>query len=244
MKSIVKVMVRAGLFVALVAATSAFATEGNPIAASDDHEPGVATNTFSVTGYTDHGVWLADVTGSTTMIPFESYPSGTQITTQLADRCITNVTGYSPYIGGPTGVYVTSSGSLPFPMFTAGLLPTEPNFLSNDMSAGGGYATGSTTFDMAGPTTAIGAYVADSSPLGGFSIEVFSGGGSVGMITVPDRYLPDSFVGIVSTVPFDQATFSAVSTVDSWGLDNVEHNCTDGTSTESSTWGSVKGLFR
>jgi hypothetical protein len=106
-------------------------------------------------------------------------------------------------------------------MFNVGDLPSEPNFLSNDL-AFPGYATGEITFTLASPTTAIGAFVADSYPLDGFAIELFDGAVSLGTISVPPRVLPDAFVGVVSDQPFDKARFFAVSTVDSWGLDDVE----------------------
>lgn len=93
----------------------------------------------------------------------------------------------------------------------AGTLPSSPNFISNDMSASGWYATGSLTFNFSGPMTAIGAYVADGAPLGGFSIELFDGSGSLGSISVGARTLPDSFIGIVSTLPFTSAKFHADS---------------------------------
>jgi hypothetical protein len=64
--------------------------------------------------------------------------------------------------------------------------------------------------------------VADGAPLGGFGIEVFDGPNSLGFITVPARTLPNSFVGVISTVPFDSATFYAIDEDDSWGLDDVE----------------------
>lgn len=104
----------------------------------------------------------------------------------------------------------------------AGTLPSSPNFISNDMSASGWYATGSLTFNFSGPMTAIGAYVADGAPLGGFSNELFDGSGSLGSISVGARTLPDSFIGIVSTLSFTSAKVYAESGGDSWGLDNLE----------------------
>lgn len=89
--------------------------------------------------------------------------------------------------------------------------PSSPDFISNDMSASGWYATGSLIFNFSGPMTAIGAYVADGAPLGGFSIELFDGSGSLGNISVGARTLPDSFIGIVRTLSFTSAKFYAES---------------------------------
>jgi hypothetical protein len=180
------------------------------------------TSALSVlTGYDDHGAWSAALGCATTKLGFDSIASGTQITTQLAAQGIASVTGNSAQVSGPTTQWVTASSSLPFPMFQAGTLPSEPNFLSNDLSAPV-YATGDIHFDFVSPVTAAGAFVADQAPLAGFAIEVFSGGTSLGTISVGPRTLPSSFVGVVSTIPFDAATFFALSAFDSWGLDDVE----------------------
>jgi hypothetical protein len=60
--------------------------------------------------------------------------------------------------------------------------------------------------------------------LADFTIEVFdSGGTSIGSITVGPRTLPDSFVGVVSSVPFKSAEFRPNDPNDSWGVDDLEH---------------------
>ena len=232
-----------GLATTLAFATQAAATDENPLALGNESPgvPGEATG--DLTGYDDRDAWAA-AAGNTTLIDFESFASGEEITDDLADRCIAMVTGFSPFIGGPVSVFVTSSADLPFPMFQVGTLPTEPNFLSNDLSPEGGFATGSTTFEMVSGTTAIGAFVADGSPLDNFTIEVFDGNTSLGTITVGPRSLPDSFVGVVSAVPFTKATFRSDFENDSWGLDNLEHNCDGATPTEDASWGRVKTLYR
>lgn len=189
-----------------------------------------------VTGYTSHTTWLA-VAGTTTTVFFESIPSGTTITTQLDSFGISMVTGESGG-GVPVDQIVLSSASLPFPMFTVGTLPSEPNFISNNLGAPY-YGTGSITLELNHNATAIGAYVADGSALGGFCIEVFDGAVSLGMISVADRELPDSFVGIISDDQFNKAVFYASSTTDSWGLDNLELNNT-GSALQSGTWGAIK----
>lgn len=199
----------------------------------------------ALTAYTDHAAWAA-AAGTTTLINFEQFASGTLITTQLDTYCIPLVTGTSEHEvpPGPTDQFVTSSADLPFPMFTPGTLPSEPNFLSNDLTfPGGPAATGTITFHLAAPTTAIGAYVADGAPLGDFRIEVFDGNTSLGTITVGPRTLPNSFAGVVSDAAFNRATFFAESDIDSWGLDNLEHNCSGATPVETTTWGRLKALY-
>lgn len=166
---------------------------------------------------------FAAAAGSTNVITFESFASGTVITNQLAPQGIATVSGVDSS-AIPRDVKVTSDTALPFPMFTPGTLPSETNFLSVDM-ASPAFATGSITFGFpAVPKTAIGAFIADGAPTGNFSIQVFNGATSLGTITVPPRMLPDSFVGVVSDQPFTSAVFFANSNVDSWGMDNLEFN--------------------
>ena len=217
---------RAPLAVLLATLTlPAAGQSANPAAGSAAPAPAVAAPSSSalsvLTGYDDHGAWSAAAGCATSKIDFDTLASGTQITTQLASQGIAAVTGNSQQVSGPTTQWVTASSSLPFPMFQAGSLPSEPNFLSNDLSAPV-YATGDIRFELVSAVTAAGAFVADSSPLAGFAIEVFSGGTSLGTISVGPRTLPSSFVGVISSVPFDSATFFALSTFDSWGLDDVE----------------------
>lgn len=172
----------------------------------------------AVSGFSDHASWAA-AASPTAMEDFDALPTG--VVTSLASVGVTSMSGLNG-LGSPVGQTITNEFALPFPMFTAGTLPSSPNFISNDMSPSGGYATGSLTFNFSGPMTAIGAYVADGAPLGGFSIEIFDGSGSLGSISVSARTLPDSFIGIVSTMSFTSAKFYAESSGDSWGLDNLE----------------------
>lgn len=172
----------------------------------------------AISGYSDHGLWAA-AASPTALETFDALSTGA--VTSLASVGVTSMSGLN-YLGASVGQTITNEFALPFPMFIAGTLPTSPNFISNDMSPSGGYATGSLTFTFGGPTTAVGAYVADGAPLGGFSIELFDGATSLGSISVGLRTLPDSFVGIVSTLAFTSAKFSAETLGDSWGLDNLE----------------------
>lgn len=244
-----KQSIAAGLFVLLIAGAVSLAHAGD-IDSNPHSRLGVPIHPGTpaqggLTPFTDHAAWAA-AAGATTLIDFEVFASGTLITTQLSSYCITLVSGTSEneVPPGATDQFVTSSAAMPFPMFTAGTLPSEPNFLSNDMTfPGGPAATGTITFQLAGPTTAIGAFVADGAPLGNFRIEVFDGNTSLGTITVGPRTLPDSFAGVVSDTAFDSAKFFADSGFDSWGLDNMEHNCANATPVETTTWGKIKTQY-
>ena len=174
-----------------------------------------------LTGFSDRAPFVVAAGGSTDVINFDNFANGTQITNQLGPVGIASVSGVDRD-NIPRGVFVTASNSMPFPMFTAGTLPSEPNFLSVDMNSPA-FATGRITCGFPGaPKTAIGAFIADGGPLGNFSIEVFDGQTSLGSINVPPRTLPNSFVGVVSTQPFTSAVFFPNTSTDSWGLDNLE----------------------
>jgi hypothetical protein len=178
----------------------------------------------SPTGFTDRNTWAAAAGGSPTLVDFDSLADGALVTGTGALLAFgiqdTTGTGLS---GGPTTQHVYCSCTMNFPMFTAGTLPSEPNYFANDRQPPD-YATGKIRVTFVSPTTACGAYVADVSALGTFSIEVFdSGGTSLGVVTVPPRTLPNSFAGLISTVPFASAEFRADGPGDSWGLDNLEH---------------------
>lgn len=222
----VRVLYAISIATCLAGPAAAQLAEGNP-AAVDPVEPvpgGITSTSGGLTGFDDRNAWAAAASGDITTITFESIAHGTPIDGELGPQGVIGVTGGSTFVPGfDTQQFVTASTLLPFPMFTTGTLPSEPNFLSNDL-ASPGFATGEITFEFANPTTATGAFVADGAPLGGFTIEVFDGALSLGSIGVGPRTLPDSFVGIVSTVPFTSARYVADSSGDSWGLDNVEHN--------------------
>ncbi len=213
---------------ALIAITSwAHAFQANPLSTGQLSHAGATTtsSTLSVSGFTDRNTWATAAGGSPTMVNFDSLADGTLITGTgaLSAFGIQDSFGFCTYLGIVTSQYVYCSCTLPFPMFIAGTLPTEPNYFSNDNTPSV-FATGEFTLVFSQPTTACGAYVADQSPLAGFTIEVFdSGGSSLGSINVPPRTLPNSFVGIVSTVPFASARFNADDQFDSWGIDSLEH---------------------
>ena len=217
----------------------------NPNSTITGSGPSPQPEARALTLYTDLALWRAAAGANRTLINFDQFASGTLITTQLLPYCISLVSGTSEHENPPgaTTQYVTSSANLPFPMFEAGTLPTEPNFLSNLLGEPV-FATGAITFHMAAPITAIGAFVADSVPLAAFHLEAIAGQQSLGTVTSPPRNLPDSFIGVVSPDPFDRATFYADSSGDSWGLDNLEHNCAGATPVEPTTWGRIRGQYR
>ncbi len=211
---------------ALLQASQASTAPSNPLAAPVPAGQGSGTASRSVgtvIGFDSRLSWSA-VTGATTLIDFESIASGTTISNHFAGVGVAFVSGESIFEvpPGPTDVRVESSQNLPFPMFTPGTLPTETNFLSNRLDPGV-FASGFIAFDFTVPTMSVGAFIADASPLDGFSIEVFSASGvSIGSYQSPGRMLPDSFIGVTSPTAFSRAVFTTVSMFDSWGLDNVE----------------------
>jgi len=184
----------------------------------------------ALTGYDDRNLWAAAASCGLTKVNFDSIPDGTLITSQLAAQGIAMVSGTSIFETppGPTTQYVSSSATLPFPMFVAGTLPSEPNFLSNRLSPGV-YGCGEMRLDFVTPTFAAGAFIADQGPLGNFILEVFNGNVSLGTISVPPRTLPSSFVGVISTQAFTAVNFIAASQFDSWGIDDLEYCQTSST---------------
>lgn len=210
------------------AAGIAIADDANPLAGGPAEYIELPENIAALDAYTSRIAWAAAAGGSTQLIDFQSFPSFTlpvEITNQLAPFGISNVSGTSPNIPPDfvTSVWVEDSTTqdTQIGMFEPGLLPSERNFISNQIDPPG-FATGAITFTFSSPATAVGAYVADSAPLAPFVIEVFDGAVSLGAIAAPDRFLPDSFIGVVSDMPFTSATFASLSTVDSWGLDDLE----------------------
>ncbi len=192
--------------------------------------PPAVPESVVLTGYTDHTTWKAAV-GSTTLITFESIADGTEINSELASFGISNVTGTSDFEvpPGPTTQWVTSSASLPFPMFIAGTLPSEPNFISNTLVFPGPAATGTMTFEFSSAHFAVGGFIADQTGLGDDILELFdASGASLGSVIIPGGgVLPNSFLGVTSDTEFWFAKFYSASGTDSWGLDDLEFD--DGT---------------
>jgi hypothetical protein len=174
-------------------------------------------------GYTDQSSWSTAVGGGIQLIDFESYVVGTHIDDQLPG--ISGVVGESP--NGAAQPTIDSSTNLPFPMFEGGTLPTEPQFLSNGMSAAEGYSTGSIRFDFSQGVASIGAFIVDGSPLANFSIELFDENQNItGSYISPPRNLTSStgFIGITSDSLFYSARFASLSSNDSWGIDNLQYS--------------------
>ncbi|MEL6496958.1 MAG: hypothetical protein AAF937_10365 [Planctomycetota bacterium] len=123
--------------------------------------------------------------------------------------------------GQPVDVFVTSDADLPFPMFTAGTLPSGSNFLSNDLDSAT-FATGKITIVFEQPAFALGFFVADGGPLDNFRIELFDDSGSLGVFDSSSPLsLPNSFFGVVSDSSFTSARIGSISGNDSWGIDNL-----------------------
>ena len=191
-------------------------------AASRRRDGTVTSSAGGLDGYTDRADWAADVGGSIRTLTFEEFGDGQHVRFALQSQGIAEVTGYNPNLDMNVRQFVTASESLPFPMFDEGTLPTEPNFLSNNLAAPL-FGNGALTFHFTAPTTAVGGFIADGSPLGDFTIELFDEGVSLGVVSLPPRTLPDSFVGVVSSVPFTSARFRPEVDSDAWGIDCVEH---------------------
>lgn len=93
-------------------------------------------------------------------------------------------------------------------------------FLSSELGAPT-FATAGLNFQFGAPQSAIGFYVIDGGPLGGFRIDLFSGGVNVGGFSFPEQVSSYGFVGLISTVSFDRADVDALVAGDSWGLDDL-----------------------
>ncbi len=218
---------------------SAFALEPNPMAGDGGVLDVPSSDRAVLTAYADQPTFSA-AAGATVVIDFEDQASGTVVTNHYAGAGIAMISGTSDL--GATSQYVYSSAGLPFPMFTAGTLPSETNFLANNWNAPI-YCTGKISFELVSTSTAIGAFVADGSPLGDFAIELFDeDSNSLGAISVSPRTLPDSFVGVISDTPFKSATFYSMDAFDSWGLDNLEF-LPGSTATEEGTWSDIKAMY-
>ena len=175
-----------------------------------------ANSSAAVIGYTNQPSFTAAV-GTVSVETFESFALGP--VTTIPSLGIISMSGQNTS-GNSTGQEIGSSLALPFPMFTSPL-PSGTKFLSNLLAsptfASGGYIE----FVFSSPMLAVGAFIADNTPVGNFSMGVFSGGASLGTITVAPRTLPDSFVGISSDIAFNRVRFIS-SNGESFGLDNLQ----------------------
>lgn len=177
----------------------------------------VAGHASAQTGYEDLGAFSGAAPYATNLIDFESYASGTQITSLPG---ITSVQGFSTNGGPLVNVFVTSQNSLPFPMFN-GNTSSPVNFLSNNINAPT-FATGTIEFTFDEAQNAVGLSVADSSALDLFNITLYSGNTQVASVNSTTlRALPDSFFGVVSPTAFDRVSLGSLHEFDSWGIDDL-----------------------
>ncbi|UCG56914.1 MAG: hypothetical protein JSU70_18875 [Phycisphaerales bacterium] len=169
----------------------------------------------AITAYTDEASFLAAL-GSATTEDFEGYAAGTVITSQLTGISMVSTDGEN----GSLQAEIGSIAGLPFPM-TAGL-PTSSGdrFLSSEL-APPTYATAGLIFDLDMDYNGVGFYVVDGAPLGGFDISLYSGGGLYASANFPAQTLPNSFIGLISTVGFDSVEIDSLHSGDSWGIDDL-----------------------
>lgn len=167
----------------------------------------------AVISYTDHASFMAAVPNATAE-DFESYATGTVITNQLTGIAAVSTDGENASVSAQIGAIP----DLPFPMTPS--TSSGDRFLSSELSAPT-FATAGLNFQFGAPQSAIGFYVIDGSSLGGFRIDLFSGGASVGGFSFPQQASAFSFIGLVSTVTFDRAEVDALNAGDSWGLDDL-----------------------
>lgn len=175
----------------------------------------------AIVGYTSQAAFAAAV-GATTTDTFGAFADGAAV---ISLPGVTSVTCDSPSGGGSCATTANSSTTLAFQMFTAGTLPSETMFLSSGMAGAQGFSTAAISFTFAGSTTAVGAFVADGSPLGGFVIELFDAADLfIGSFVAPPRNLStgSGFIGLTSDVAFTRARFDSNNAFDSFGLDNLE----------------------
>ncbi len=151
---------------------------------------------------------------------FDAFLSG-ELITSLPSVNVAAISGLNSQ-GELVSQFVTAQDDLPFPMLAGMDTSSPPNLFSNDLSADAHFATGTISFVFFGPMNAIGFFVADGSGLATFRIELFSGGDLVGVIhSDAPKTLPDSFLGVTSTIPFDAVTFGSDQILDSWGIDDL-----------------------
>jgi len=172
----------------------------------------VASST-SIT-YTDQASFLGALSSSITE-DFEGYAAGTVITNQLTG--VNSVT--TDGTGGSTQAEIGSVAGLPFPMTAGKPTSSGDRFLSSELAAEV-YAHAGLIFDLDGAYNGVGLYVVDGGPLGNFNISLFDGLSLVDAASFPPQTLPNSFVGVISTVPFNHMVIDAADSGDSWGMDD------------------------
>src|SRR5262249_46794796 len=107
-------------------------------------------------------------------------------------------------------------------------------FLSSEL-ASPVFATAHLIFNLSSDQTGVGFFVVDGAPLDNFVISLFEGANSVATVTFAPQTLPNSFVGVISTVPFNRVNVGSASTFDSWGIDDLTIGPTSAPEPESLT---------
>lgn len=198
----------------------------------------LGSTALAAVGYENEGNFLAAAPYATTLDNFDSYVSGTSITTLTG---ITSLTGVD-YLGNPCDVQVRSLASMSFSM--SGGTHSGDNFLCNYLDAPT-YATGSITLEFASPQNALSFWVTDGSPLGYRQIDFYSGGILVDAATSATmRTDPDSFFGAISSVAFDKVVLYSTDQYDSWGIDDLRFGAVPAPATGMVALGALVGLAR
>ncbi|WP_157268649.1 PEP-CTERM sorting domain-containing protein [Azohydromonas aeria] len=172
----------------------------------------------AATAYTSRAAFAADA-GPLRVETFEGFATGAT-PGGLPALGITRIEALTG-IGDATQATVGSSQSLPFPLFRAAL-PSGTQFLSNPLDESGRFATGALVFTLERRVRAVGAFIADDAPLGGFEIDAYKNGERVASVRLAPRTLPDSFAGLRADWGFDAFVLRAAHPDDSWGLDDLQ----------------------
>ena len=176
---------------------------------------GISAADAAIITYTNQATFLAALASSTTE-NFEGFAAGTVITNQLSGITTVSTNGDN----GSTQAQIGSIAALPFPMTNG--LPTSSGdrFLSSEL-AGPVFATAGLNFALAANNDGVGFFVVDGVPLGNFGINLFNGATLVDSAVFGPQTLPDSFIGVISTVAFNTVKIDAVNPGDSWGIDDL-----------------------
>jgi hypothetical protein len=175
---------------------------------------GVGAANASVISFTNEALFLA-AAGSTTTENFDSLAAGSAVTS-LPSIGVSSVT-----TNGENGSTQAEVASLP--VYLTDSTHSGNQFLASEV-ADPTFATAGLNFSLSGTATAVGLWVTDVSPLGGFVITLFDGATNVGSFTFGPQTVPDSFVGLTSSLAFNRVFVDAENEFDSWGLDDLTLN--------------------
>jgi len=172
---------------------------------------GVGAANASVISFTNEALFLA-AAGPTTTENFDSLVAGSAVTS-LPSIGVTSVTTDGDH--GSTQAEVAS-----LPVYLTDSTHSGNQFLASEV-ASPTFATAGLNFSLSGSATAVGLWVTDVGPLGGFVITLFDGATNVGSFTFGAQTVPDSFVGLTSSLAFNRVFVDAENEFDSWGLDDL-----------------------